>query len=229
MALTIFHHQNTQNLTVISGYESGHTTISSLSNHNNNTSTKTWKTIYVAQAHSQPILSLALATLQDFYITSSADSIIAKHPIPTISVAGADVENSPIKTVNTKHSGQQSLQIRSDSKIFATAGWDSRIRVYAVKGMKEVAVLKWHKEGCYSVAFAEFVGEEGGKGDEGEREGVAWNKEVAGRAEEKGGEKALVKNLVGMTVKEQRIKKASETHWLVAGSKDGKISLWDIY
>jgi hypothetical protein len=30
-------------------------------------------------------------------------------------------------------------------------------------------------------------------------------------------------------IKEQRSRKAQLTHWIAAGSKDGKISLWDIY
>ena len=30
-------------------------------------------------------------------------------------------------------------------------------------------------------------------------------------------------------IKHQRIIKAQRTHWLAAGGKDGKISLWDIY
>jgi hypothetical protein len=44
--------------------------------------------------------------------------------------------------------------VRSDSKIFAAAGWDARIRVYSAKTMRELAVLKWQKGGCYAVAFA---------------------------------------------------------------------------
>jgi hypothetical protein len=37
------------------------------------------------------------------------------------------------------------------------------------------------------------------------------------------------RRLVDVTVKERRIKQSMETHWLVAGAKDGKISLWDVY
>jgi len=45
-----------------------------------------------------------------------------------------------------------------------------------------------------------------------------------------GGEgKELVGRMGTMTVKEERDRKAKTTHWLAAGSKDGKISLWDIY
>ena len=154
---------------------------------------------------------------KDFYITSSADAVIAKHPIPAISDNGnrvEAVENTPLKILQTGHSGQQSLRIRNDGKVFASAGWDGRVRVYATKGMKELAVLKWHKEGCYAVAFADVTEEKGGQGGIGEKE-------------EKG--KELIERTGTMTVKEERISKAKMTHWLAAGSKDGKVSLWDIY
>lgn len=202
MALSIFHHPQTTNLTVITGYESGHTTTSQLNS-------ESWQTLYTTLAHTQPVLSLDVSPSKDYYLTSSADAIIAKHPIPiSADHIITDVESMPLKTLQTKHSGQQGLKIRSDGKIFATAGWDSRIRVYSTKMMKELAVLKWHKEGCYSVALANV-------------------EEV--KIVDEGQDKALVKRELAMTIKDQRLWKAKATHWLAAGSKDGKVSLWDIY
>lgn len=202
MAVSLFYHPQTCHLTVIAAYESGHTSVSQLAN-------STWSALYTAQAHTQPILSLDISHAKDFYLTSSADAIIAKHPIP---VAAENVimaiESMPLKTLQSKHAGQQSLRIRNDGKVFATAGWDSRVRVYGTKGMKELAVLKWHKDGCYSVAFADI--ESKGEGEDGDS-------------------KELVKRETAMTVKEERLWKAKTAHWLAAGSKDGKISLWDIY
>lgn len=74
--------------------------------------------------------------------------------------------------------------------------------------MKELAVLKWHKEGCYAVSFAEVLDTP----KEETREG-----------------KEVVKRNTALTVKEERILKAKMTHWIAVGSKDGKVSLWDIY
>jgi ASTRA-associated protein 1 len=202
MAVSIFYHPQTTLLTVIAGYESGHTSVSQLS------SSSTWHTLYTSQSHTQPVLSFDISPSKEFYITSSADAIIAKHPIPFSSenVIGV-VENKPLKTVQTKHSGQQGLKMRNDGKIFATAGWDSKVRVYATKSMKELAVLKWHKEGCYAVAFADVddATEGGDKGSE------------------------LVEKMGTMSVKEERLWKAKTGHWIAVGSKDGKVSLWDIY
>merc|ERR1712000_759487 len=61
---------------------------------------------------------------------------------------GPTKEKEALKVNATKHAGQQGLTVRSDG----------RMRVYSTKTLKELAVLKWHKEGCYSVALADVAG-----------------------------------------------------------------------
>ncbi|RDW80529.1 hypothetical protein BP5796_05227 [Coleophoma crateriformis] len=220
MAVSIFHHPQTKNLIVVAGYESGHTAISQFtmrpkswdsreSTYTARTSAeeqKSWQTSYLSQPHTQPLLSLSTSPDFTYYLTSSADSVIAKHLIPsTIPTQLALTPSQPHKINQTKHAGQQSLRIRNDGKIFATAGWDARVRVYGCKTLKEVAVLKWHQEGCFAVAFADVDVDVGGgdKGDSG-----------AGKL---------------ISVKEERVRRAEKAHWIAVGSKDGKISLWEIY
>ena len=193
MAIGLYYREGA--LTIFAGYESGHAAIWQRNTTNH------WQTTYVQKAHSQPILSLDSSSELTCFFTSSADAIIARHPLP-----GSLSESKPLQT---KHAGQQGLTIRSDESIFATAGWDGRMRVYSTKSMKELAVLKWHKEGCYAVAFAEISTTTSSSGDDTELDG------------------SIVKK--SQTVSEQRIAKAKLTHWLAAGSKDGKVSLWDIY
>lgn len=117
-----------------------------------------WEKLYACRPHSQPVLSIDVFPQGNYFLSSSADALLVKHPIPRLSECSHQSTNRPeeavLKTVNTKHAGQQGLRIRSDGKIFATAGWDSRIRVYSCKTMKELAVLKWHKEGCYTIGLA---------------------------------------------------------------------------
>ncbi|KAF2813097.1 WD40 repeat-like protein [Mytilinidion resinicola] len=145
----------------------------------------TWHLVYLSQPHSQPVLSLDATPDASTYFTSSADAIIAAHripnpeilqkeqekppPFPTASQSSATPHSSSTpalpqsstkvqdahKVSRTKHAGQQSLRVRSDGRIFATAGWDGRVRVYSAKSLKEVAVLKWHREGVFGVAFAQ--------------------------------------------------------------------------
>ncbi|OTB01089.1 hypothetical protein M426DRAFT_75392 [Hypoxylon sp. CI-4A] len=231
-------------LTIVAGYESGLAVVARQRNDS------TWDLLYRAQVHSQPVLSLDLAPQMDYFLTSGADAAISKHPIPTpntsiqepdlltradnkgvvpassLSLVSATLSpdptpigssqqtkpaiiTQPVKIINTKHSGQQSLRIRSDGKIFATAGWDSKVRVYSAKTMSELAVLKWHEVGCYSIDFAMLDVEK------------APNSEAHGDGTTTPGSQ--------LSVKDRRIKMAKEAHWVAAGSKDGKISLWDIY
>ncbi|RPA95223.1 WD40 repeat-like protein [Choiromyces venosus 120613-1] len=205
MALSLFYSGG--NLVLVAGYESGHAVVYKWD------SKDTWKVVYTHKPHSQPILSLSVSPTPDtnpYFITSSADSILAKHPLPILTPTATPPTphtqpNDPVKVTDTKHHGQQSVSIRSDGRIFATAGWDSRIRVYSVKTLKELAVLKWHREGCYAVAFGEVL--DGASG--------------AGEGDGEGG--------VVLTVEKRREKKVKETHWLVGGAKDGKVSLWEIY
>ncbi|KAL8872765.1 MAG: hypothetical protein Q9174_001656 [Haloplaca sp. 1 TL-2023] len=202
-------------LQVIAGYESGHTMVFVQSDPG-----AQFQRLYSAQPHSQPILSVAILPSQDHYVTSSADAIVAKHPLPAVQGIWKS-ELKPSKVVQTKHSGQQGLHVRSDGNIFATAGWDARIRVYSVKTMKELAVLKWHKVGCYATAFARVANPTSIK-----PETVAIKKEAV----EESDDKTLAhQDTPVRTVQQRRDAKAQSTHWLAAGSKDGKVSLWDIY
>ena len=193
MAVTLYLPHHATSPLIAAGYESGHVALWRY-----NPSTKKWETVYLHKSHSQPVLSLDMAPSADCFFSSSADAIVAKHPL--------DDGETETKVVQTKHAGQQSLSVRADGKVFATAGWDGRVRVYTAKGMKELAVLKWHKEGCYATAFAEILDDPTKVADD--------DSTVAQRQ---------------LTVSQQRAVKSQTTHWLAAGSKDGKVSLWDIY
>ncbi|KAL9597308.1 MAG: hypothetical protein Q9219_005232 [cf. Caloplaca sp. 3 TL-2023] len=205
-------------LQVVAGYESGHTMVFVQSDPG-----AQFQRLYSALSHTQPILSIAILPSRDSYITSAADAVVAKHPLPAFQGIWK-TELKPYKVVQTKHSGQQGLHVRSDGKIFATAGWDARVRVYSAKSMKEVAVLKWHKLGCYSTAFAEVLN----------HTDIKIEDDPAIKEEQVEEEAASEKNLVHQssavnTVQRRRDAKAQSTHWLAAGSKDGKVSLWDIF
>ncbi|KAL4938403.1 hypothetical protein BDV06DRAFT_57096 [Aspergillus oleicola] len=187
-----------------------------------------WERLYLSRPHSQPVLSLDLVPGSDYFLTSSADAVIAKHPVPQ---SVSDARETPLKSVNTKHAGQQGLRVRSDGKIFATGGWDSRVRVYSCKSMKEFAVLKWHKEGCYAVAFAGVSSSSTDTATPTESSELPAQPQVSNE-ETAENEQTFTRqnNKYSLAqVQRQRSLKVQNTHWLVAGSKDGKISLWDIY
>jgi len=255
MAVRFVRNRATQRLLLLAGYEGGVTAAFKLTEEHPDTSVETAQLVYLSQPHSQPILSLDASPEGDFYFTSSADAIVAKHQIPELpSIPGKEDNDPPVpssdlftkqtvdqasskkatpsglssllssaaplpkfkpappvqkvvslqapyKTTDTKHAGQQSLRVRSDGRLLITGGWDSRIRIYSTKTLKEVAVLKWHKEGVYSTAFGEILTQdEIGRGD-------------------------------GATNKRQRDREEQSKlkHWVAAGAKDGKVSLWEVF
>lgn len=257
MSLSLFHLKGS--LTLIAAFENGYTTVQRLQ------PSGTWAMTYRAKAHSQPVLSLDVHPDLDYFFTSSADAIIARHPVPTarqeltpdfdprnriIEEVEADEESGtppagssllsaqlkgeqssrghapkaslkeweyPLDRVDTKHAGQQGLRIRSDGRIFATAGWDSKVRVYSCKTMKELAVLQWHKVGCYAVAFA------------GVSEATPGSAGSAPSAESTAGDSGPLMARGATSVKSRRLHRARTAHWIAAGAKDGKVSMWDIY
>jgi WD40 repeat protein len=192
-------------LTLITAYESGAVAIRALSVE------KKWTTLYESKCHTQPVLSVAAVPSSNIFFSSAADASIVKHSLPVDVDSKKDDEDKVV--IKTGHSGQQGLVVRDDGRIFATAGWDSRVRVYSSKTCVEVAVLKWHKEACYSLAFARVLEEE---------EKIDQNQSLTAPT-----------NIQAQTLipsaKERRLHKMKYTHWLAAGSKDGKVSLWDIF
>lgn len=50
--------------------------------------------------------------------------------------------------------GIDDIEVRCDGRIWATAGWDGRVRLFDAKKRKPLAVLKHHNRGIHSVAFA---------------------------------------------------------------------------
>ncbi|KAJ8128747.1 hypothetical protein O1611_g4887 [Lasiodiplodia mahajangana] len=290
MALSLFWRD--ESLFLLAGYENGLAVVARRRH------SGAWDVLYKYKAHSQPILSLDFAPDKQYFLTSGADAILAKHPIPNanpttppvpvkraekpetestnmgearqqptgtgtlVPSAGltftssppppsntetpphsrpkkvTDVEASPSKIFDTKHSGQQGLQIRSDGRIFATAGWDSKVRVYSAKTMAELAVLKWHDVGCYAAAFSVINGGQKDVIDESNTEpqrDTGQGQTNAAGGSTTTGEKGVattvttIGKLGELSVKDRRIRMAKDAHWLAAGSKDGKISLWDIY
>ena len=266
MCLKIFHYEAC--LTLIAAFENGFASVHRLEPDGN------WVMTYRAQPHSQPILSLDIHPNYEYFITSSADSIVAKHPIPVVrqevalqtestdsnarvieiidfpaegpsllsaALKGASSSGSssaprmlrewkaPLKVVNTKHSGQQSLAIRSDGRIFATAGWDSKVRVYSSKSLKELAVLKWHQVGCYAVAFSDITGPTDAISDGARELESTRHSDPASNGTNMTRRDGTVLVKGSTSVKDRRIHQAKTAHWVAAGAKDGKISLWDLY
>lgn len=58
-------------------------------------------------------------------------------------------------TIQLANPGQNCVTIRpADSRLFATGGWDSRVRLYSLKKLKPLVALDFHKEAVNSIDFS---------------------------------------------------------------------------
>ncbi|KAK8211855.1 WD40-repeat-containing domain protein [Phyllosticta capitalensis] len=170
-------------------------------------------------------------------LLSSPSSSSSNPPHATTLPSSPAPPSPPTQTSHTKHSGQQSLNVRSDGRLLATAGWDGRARLYSTRSLSEVAVLKWHQEGCYAVDFAEVLngsqedGEGAGSGGDGVGDDAGGDTAGAGAgavmrqsaARGGGGGKGLAR------VRRRREERVQGARLVAVGSKDGKVSLWEVF
>ncbi|KAH8554032.1 WD40-repeat-containing domain protein [Umbelopsis sp. PMI_123] len=119
---------------LLAGYESGRTILRIISGD------KT-ATIWAAQAHTAPVLSAVI--LSDLVFSACSDGLIVR----------TKLEDAKSTITTQSKRGLEQVCIRNDAKIIATAGWDSRIRIFSAKTLKPLAVLETHRDSVYSVAF----------------------------------------------------------------------------
>ncbi|KAK9234886.1 WD40 repeat-like protein [Lipomyces kononenkoae] len=215
---------------LIAGYESGHLAIFRL--WEDSVSSR----IYLCKAHSQPVLSVALHPADSTFISSSADSKLAKHPlypqysnaIPmAASTANDDAvcESACLNIVDINHTGIASIDIRDDEKIFAVACWDGMVRVLLYKSLKLLASFKGgRQQGITCTKFGRTLLSDRSEvvSDEGSSLGATHIGQTA---------LAGVPNraTLSSTVVAKQERKVQNKHWLAVGGKDGKIGLWEIY
>lgn len=99
--------------------------------------------------HSEPVLSLALDEECRGGVSGAADEKIVLFSL--------DYDTGTCllkKEIDHSHPGISDISIRRDSRIFATAGWDHRVRVYDYHKRKPLAILKYHSEMVTSVSFS---------------------------------------------------------------------------
>ena len=58
------------------------------------------------------------------------------------------------KKLPLKNPGISTITMRPDLKVFATGGWDSRIRIYSLKRLQPLVVLDQHKATIQDVIFS---------------------------------------------------------------------------
>lgn len=74
-----------------------------------------------------------------------------------IAVFSIDRQNTKIvkKTdISIKNQGVNRIQIRADQKVFASGGWDGKVRVFSWKSLRPLAVLTEHKRNVLDLIYS---------------------------------------------------------------------------
>lgn len=127
-------------------------------------------------------------------------TVSADHLIGRYDLAPTDQPTPSGSVHRTKHPGNSAITIHDDGKLCAVGSWDGRVRLFSTRSLKALGTLSYHKESCQAVAFAHPLPPDP-EADVGEEE------------EE-----------FGLSVEE----KSSRSRWLVAGGKDGRVSVWEL-
>ncbi|XP_038060840.1 guanine nucleotide-binding protein subunit beta-like protein 1 [Patiria miniata] len=99
------------------------------------------------QLHSEAVMCLDYSTSSKRGVSGSADD---KLMCWTVSEAGLTLSAESTLT----NPGISDVCIRQDDKIVASAGWDSRIRLFGWKKLKPLAVLSYHRQTIHTVDFS---------------------------------------------------------------------------
>lgn len=104
------------------------------------------------------------------YVTENADCVqtIDYDPVTNRGVCGGSADKLSVFSIdrNThqllpksdiaiKNAGVHRVRIRKDLKVFASAGWDGRLRIFSWKSLRPLAVLTEHKGELLDVAYSE--------------------------------------------------------------------------
>jgi WD40 repeat protein len=98
----------------------------------------------------EPMLCFTINQQQDKGICGGASPTIA-----TFSLSLSLNQLNILQTITLPNPGIQQIEIRKDHKIFATAGWDHRIRVYSWKNCKPLSIIKYHEESVHTILFSQ--------------------------------------------------------------------------
>lgn len=100
------------------------------------------------KVHSDPVMCLDYNSVTETGFSGSATECISSWTIDSDQI-------SLKQSVNVTNPGFNDCRVRTDGKFVVFAGWDSNIRLFSGKTLKPLAVLKYHKDSVYCIAFSE--------------------------------------------------------------------------
>lgn len=124
---------------LMAGYENGELALFDLTTFEELTSTMMF--------NGHPLMCFDYRADKNVGICGSSESCLKQFSLKDQSIS----ETASVELTNP---GQNCISIRkSDAKLFATGGWDSRIRMYSLKKLKPLVVLDFHKDTINTIDF----------------------------------------------------------------------------
>jgi len=102
-----------------------------------------------SKLQSEPMLCFVINEQNDKGLCAGASSDMVKF---NLSLLNNHLEIT--QKISIPNPGIQQIEIRKDQKIFATAGWDHRVRIFALKNSKPLGIIKFHEESVHSILFS---------------------------------------------------------------------------
>lgn len=154
----------TDNLSLLIAFESGH-----ISCHSLQVASSEWTLDWRIKPHTEAVLAIAISPDYQTAITAAADGLVKRIDLSsddaTIPVIGSNADSERIlATSSSLNTAIAALDVRGDGRIFAGGGWDGKVRIWKAdpksasgfSTLKALAVLKYHRDSVYAVAFAPF-------------------------------------------------------------------------
>ncbi|DBA93362.1 TPA: hypothetical protein ACH3X2_003637 [Trebouxia sp. C0005] len=139
MAVQLFSQTAQHTLYALIGYEDGDVAVWDVFQSN---------LLISKKLHDEPVMALAVDATGKGGICAAADN-----KVHCFSVDLPAQQFTLQATLEVKQQGIADICIRQDQRLFATAGWDGKIRVFHYKKQKALAVLQYHKKGLTALAF----------------------------------------------------------------------------
>lgn len=139
MSMHAFRHGGRAYLAV--GYEAGHVAVWRLS--------ECSQPLMAAQLHKEAVMALVIDSSATGGVSGAAETALVcfRNSLDTRTMAVR-------KSIELHKKGISDVALRPDDKVFATAGWDGKVRVYNYKKAAPLAILKYHTAGVTTVAFS---------------------------------------------------------------------------
>ncbi|KAL3150822.1 hypothetical protein ABBQ32_000580 [Trebouxia sp. C0010 RCD-2024] len=101
-----------------------------------------------SQLHAEPVMALAVTADGSGGICAAADN-----KVQCFGLGSPSTLLQMLAMLEVKQHGIADICIRPDQRLFATAGWDGKVRLFHHKKMRPLAILQYHRKGVTALAF----------------------------------------------------------------------------